>query len=73
MPHQSLTDKDLLYLTELLFFQLSSAKKCYHFAQECSDQQVRDLLDKAGQMHQRHYKLLLQQVQFTNMPSNMMP
>ncbi|QGG49214.1 hypothetical protein [Heliorestis convoluta] len=73
LPPQSLTDKDLLFLTEMLFFQLNAAKKCYHFSQQCSDQQIRDLLDKAGQMHQRHYKLLLQQFQFGNMPSNMMP
>ena len=41
-------------------------KKCRHFAQECSDLEIRQLIDKAGQMHQKHYMLLLKHLQNNN-------
>ncbi|WP_404828869.1 hypothetical protein [Effusibacillus dendaii] len=41
-------------------------KKCAHFAQECQDQEIRQLIDQTGQMHLRHYNMLLQQLMTNN-------
>lgn len=54
-----ITTKDLLYLTDELSWELLAMKKSHHFSRECQDPEVKDLLDKTGQMHQRHYEALL--------------
>lgn len=71
-PPQTLTDKDLLMLVDLMSLQLSAIKKCYHFGQESTDPQIRTALDRAGQMHQRHFNLLLQHCQYNGMQANML-
>ena len=41
-------------------------KKCRHFAQECTDPEIANAIDRAGQMHQRHYELLLKHLTVDN-------
>lgn len=65
-PPQVITTKDLQYLKDQLSWQLNAMKKCAHFAKECQDPQVKQLLDKAGRMHLRHYQLLLKHTQQNN-------
>jgi hypothetical protein len=65
-PPQVITTKDLLYLRDQLSWEIVAMKKCRHFAQECSDTEIRQAIDKAGQMHQRHYQLLLKHLQNNN-------
>ncbi len=65
-PPQIITTKDHLYLKDQLSWELVAMKKCRHFAQECSDQEISQAIDKAGQMHQRHYELLLKHLQNNN-------
>ncbi|MFC4767852.1 hypothetical protein [Effusibacillus consociatus] len=65
-PPQAITTKDLLYLRDAMSWTLLAMKKCAHFAQECQDQEVKQLIDQAGQMHQRHYNMLLQHCQTNN-------
>jgi hypothetical protein len=65
-PPQVITTKDFLYLKDQLSWELLAMKKCHHFAQECSDPQIRQVIDTAGQMHQRHYQLLLKHMQNNN-------
>lgn len=65
-PPQVITTKDHLYLKDQLSWELIAMKKCSHLAQECSDQEIRQAIDKAGQMHQLHYELLLKHLQNNN-------
>jgi hypothetical protein len=65
-PPQVITTKDFLYLKDQLSWELLAMKKCRHFAQECSDPQITQVIDEAGQMHQRHYQLLLKHMQNNN-------
>jgi hypothetical protein len=66
VPPQVVTTKDFLYLKDQLSWELLAMKKCRHFAQECTDPEIRMAIDKAGQMHQRHYMLLLKHLQNNN-------
>jgi hypothetical protein len=65
-PPKVITTKDLLYLKDQLSWQLNAMKKCAHFAQECTDPQVKQALDTAGKMHLRHYQMLLKHCQNNN-------
>jgi hypothetical protein len=65
-PPQVITSKDLLYLKDQMSWQLNAMKKCAHFAQECSDPQIKQALDDTGRMHQRHYQMLLKHCQNNN-------
>ncbi|KRE40629.1 hypothetical protein [Paenibacillus sp. Soil724D2] len=66
VPPQVITTKDSQYLKDQLSWELLAMKKCRHFAQECLDSEIRQLIDKAGQMHQKHYMLLLKHLQNNN-------
>jgi hypothetical protein len=66
VPPQVITVKDSLYLKDQLSWEILAMKKCRHFAQECSDPEISQMIDKAGQMHQRHYMLLLKHLQNNN-------
>ena len=65
-PPQVITTKDHLYLKDQLSWELIAMKKCSHLAKECTDQAIRQAIDKAGLMHQRHYGLLLKHLQNNN-------
>lgn len=65
-PPQVITTKDCLYLKDQLSWELIAMKKCHHFAQECTDPEIKQAIDKAGQMHLRHYQLLLKHLQNNN-------
>ncbi|MDQ0337778.1 hypothetical protein J2S00_000548 [Caldalkalibacillus uzonensis] len=65
-PPQVITSKDLAYLTDQMSWQLTVMKKYHHFAQECMDPEVKAALDQAGQMHSRHYQMLLKHCQHNN-------
>lgn len=65
-PPQVITTKDLNYLKDQLSWHLDAMKKCAHFAQEATIPQIKQALDQAGRMHQRHYQTLLQHCQENN-------
>ncbi|MBA4542115.1 hypothetical protein I8U17_12050 [Thermoactinomyces sp. CICC 10521] len=58
-----LSDKDLHYLTDEMSWELLAMKKCNHYAGLCQDASVQSLINQIGQMHQRHYEMLLSQIQ----------
>lgn len=66
-PPQVITTKDLAYLADHMSWQLTALKKCHHYANECTDQEVVNLLNQAGQMHLRHYQMLLKHCQQNNL------
>jgi hypothetical protein len=57
-----LSTKDLLYLKDELSWELLAMKKCHHYAQECQDPEIRQLLNRVGKIHQQHYQILLNQL-----------
>jgi hypothetical protein len=61
-PPEIITDKDLSYLKDALSWELLAMKKCSHWAQACQDQEIKNLVHKAGQMHQAHYIRLLNEL-----------
>lgn len=58
-PPQVISVKDQLYLTDMLSWNLLASKKAHFFASQCQDPQVVDLINRCGQMHQRHYDAIL--------------
>lgn len=59
VPPRVITTKDLLYIKDALSWELIAFKKFHYYAQQTADPQIKQALDKAGQMHQRHYQKLL--------------
>ncbi|MCH1625582.1 hypothetical protein [Fredinandcohnia quinoae] len=54
-----ITSKDLLYLTDMMSWNLIALKKAHFFASQCQIQEISQALEKVCQMHQRHYKQIL--------------
>ncbi|WP_202080052.1 hypothetical protein [Caldalkalibacillus salinus] len=65
-PPRVITTKDALYLKDHMSWHLMTMKKCAHYAQECTDPEIRQALDQAGRMHQKHYQMLLKHCQNNN-------
>ncbi|GAF21694.1 hypothetical protein JCM19047_1403 [Bacillus sp. JCM 19047] len=63
-----ITGKDLNYINDMMAWNLTAAKKAHAFAQSCQDQDIKQAIDQAGQMHQRHYEQFLQLLQSQNQP-----
>ncbi|WP_227937527.1 hypothetical protein [Alkalihalobacillus deserti] len=64
-PPPVITTKDQLYLTDILSWNMIAMKKAHFFAQQCQDQEIKALLEKTGQMHQRHYEKILSHLKTT--------
>ena len=65
-PPEVISTKDQLYLSDMLSWNLIAMKKAHFFAEQCSDQEIKMTLEKAGQMHQRHYNQILSHLKTTN-------
>jgi hypothetical protein len=65
-PPAVITTKDLSYLKDAMSWLLLATKKYAHFANECQDQEVKQLINQIGQLHQRHYNTLLAHCQTQN-------
>ncbi|MCZ0756698.1 hypothetical protein [Anoxybacillus sp. J5B_2022] len=68
-PPQVISTKDALYLTDMMSWNLLAMKKAHFFASQCQDQEIVAAIERAGQMHQRHYERILQQLQQPNQPT----
>jgi hypothetical protein len=66
LPPRVITTKDYNYLKDALSWELVAFKKFHFFAQQVKDPQIKQALEKAGQMHQRHYQQLLTHLQVDN-------
>jgi len=65
-PPRVITNKDLLYVKDALSWELNAFKKFHFFAQQAKEPKIKQLLDKAGRMHQAHYQKLLTHLQVDN-------
>ncbi|NGP46347.1 hypothetical protein G4V62_15860 [Bacillaceae bacterium SIJ1] len=61
-PPEVITTKDHLYLTDMMNWNLTAAKKCHDFALRCQDVELSQLLDQTSQMHKKHYELILNEL-----------
>lgn len=54
-----LSEKELLYLTDFLSWELLAIKKCNDAANRCQDMQIANLIRSTGQKHQQQYDTIL--------------
>ena len=54
-----ITPKDLLYIEDMMNWNLVMNKKLGAFIECCDSDEVNDLLNKAKKMHKKHFKDLL--------------
>ncbi len=59
-PPAMISTKDHLYLTDMLSWNLNAAKKAHFFAQNCTIPEVRQAIERACQMHESHYQIILE-------------
>ncbi|MCG1021707.1 hypothetical protein [Sutcliffiella horikoshii] len=72
-PPNVVTTKDSLYFADMLSWNLLAMKKAHFFASQCQDQEVVSAIEKAGQMHQRHYQKILTHIQGQNQTQQQQP
>ncbi|MCT2535937.1 hypothetical protein NC661_08445 [Aquibacillus koreensis] len=70
-PPNQVSSKDLLYLTDMLSWNLNATKKAHFFAQQCTIPEVKNALEQVCQMHQNHYNKILQHLNNQNQQSLM--
>ncbi|WP_017472379.1 hypothetical protein [Amphibacillus jilinensis] len=68
-PPEMISSKDLLYLTDMMSWNLSVIKKANFLAKDCKLTETKQALDQLCQMHERHYQALLN---FTKSHNNQM-
>lgn len=66
-PPAVVSTKDHLYLKDAMSWELTSMKRCFHFAREASDPEIQMALDRTGQLHMNHYMRLLNHLNSANM------
>lgn len=66
VPPRIISTKDCAYLKDALSWELLAFKKFHFYAQQVQDPQIRQAMDKAGRMHQRHYQQLLKHLEVNN-------
>ncbi len=72
-PPNIMSTKDHLYVTDMLSWNLLAMKKALHWANECVDQEVKQLIETAATMHKRHYEQILTHLQpHPQQPGNQM-
>jgi hypothetical protein len=67
-PPQMISAKDAMYFNDMMSWNLLAMKKAHFFATQCQDKEVAQALEKAGQMHQRHYQKILSHLQNPSQP-----
>lgn len=65
-PPTAITTKDLDYIKDALSWELLAFKKFHHLAGHVQNTEIKQALEKAGQMHQKHYEKLLTHLQVDN-------
>ncbi|KXG09603.1 hypothetical protein PNH38_13840 [Anoxybacillus rupiensis] len=68
-PPQMISSKDAMYFTDMMSWNLLAMKKAHFFASQCQDPEVAAAIERAGQMHQRHYEQILQHLKQQPNPS----
>lgn len=64
-----ITTKDLLYLTDIMSWNLMALKKAHFYESQCQVPEISQAMQKACEMHERHYQMVLKHLENTNQPS----
>lgn len=67
-PPAVLSTKDALYLTDMMSWNLVILKKAAFYAQHCQDQEVKQMIQKVGEMHQKQYNTFLNHLSLAQNP-----
>ncbi|KAF0996334.1 hypothetical protein [Geobacillus sp. TFV-3] len=67
-PPQMVSTKDAMYFSDMMSWNLLAAKKAHFFAAQCRDPEVAQAIERAGQMHQHHYEMILRHLQAPPQP-----
>lgn len=65
-PPPAITTKDLMYVKDVLSWELLAFKKFHFFAQQVNSPEIKQELDNMGKMHQNHFQRLLPHLQVNN-------
>lgn len=58
-PPFVISTKDLLYLEDMMSWNLNTIKKVHFFAQQVQDPEIKNKMHQMCQMHENHYQKLL--------------
>ncbi|GAK08489.1 hypothetical protein [Geomicrobium sp. JCM 19038] len=62
-PPVVITTKDQLYLSDMLNWNLTAAKKAHFYAQHAMEADVKTKFEQVAQMHENHYNRLMPYLQ----------
>lgn len=65
-PPKMVSTKDLLYLKDMMAWQLLAIKRYHHFSQEVQNPTLKQMFGQLIDMHKTHYQTLLQYTQTNN-------
>ncbi|PLR94170.1 rubrerythrin family protein [Bacillus sp. T33-2] len=65
-PPRAITTKDILYLKDALSWELLAFKKFHFLSRQVDNTEIRDAMDQAGKMHQKHFQKLLTHLEVDN-------
>lgn len=54
-----ISTKDLDYISDMINWNYTAAKKARHFANEVTDEEIKDMLERIYDMHSSNYKTLV--------------
>ena len=63
-----LTSKNLTILEDMLNYESLNYKKLDMYAQNCNDPQLKDICNKAAQLHKQHFNMLFNYLNSHNKP-----
>nr|WP_226036042.1 hypothetical protein [Aquibacillus saliphilus] len=69
-PPNIVSSKDLLYLTDMLSWNLNASKKAHFFAAQCTIPEIKSELERVCQMHETHYNKILLHLNKNQQPMN---
>ncbi len=64
-----LTSKNLTILEDMLNYESLNHKKLDMYSQNCNDPQLKDICNKAAQLHKQHFNMLFNYLNSHNKPA----
>ncbi|MFT8872487.1 MAG: hypothetical protein ABF868_09345 [Sporolactobacillus sp.] len=62
-PPEILSTKDLLYVEDMLSWNLQAVKKANYYASVCQDRDIVQAMNRTKQLHINHYRSILNHLQ----------
>ena len=65
-PPNVISSKDLLYITDMMSWNLMAMKKAHFYESQCQIPQIAQAMQKVCQLHERHYEKILSHLENSN-------